>query len=72
VCSHSTSMLQGNVSHQTENESVAIQLGDGMAVSHEADKPSDDHYGHSRNGRVSVLVSLVIFLLKSRYVGIVF
>ena len=60
VRSHSTSMLQGNVSHQAESESVAIQLGDGTAVTDEtADKAADDHDGHPRNGRVSALSFLL-------------
>jgi len=56
VCSHSTSVLSGTASHQTETDSVAINVGDGIAVD-ETDKPSPQHTDHSRNGRVSTLFS---------------
>ena len=54
VCSHSTSVLSGAASHQAESESVAIHVGDGIAVD-ETDKPSPQKTDRPRNGRVSTL-----------------
>ena len=70
VCSHSTSMLQGGVSHQTENESVAIPVGDGISPGEDTNKTTDDHIGHPRNGQVRsltvVLSHLVMFTSGNR------
>ena len=53
VCSHSSSTLQAGVSHQTENESVSINVGDGVETTN---KPADEHSPRPRNGQVCPFV----------------
>jgi len=67
LCSHSASTLQAGVSHQTENESVSINVGDGVVVADEAaDKSADEHSPRPRNGQVCTFVRQYVTALTHR------